>query len=125
MVKSSDSLFKKLQSTLILIVVLVILLGITFVVYKIYVSVMEGVNNAMSNRNIKVSKSSASIGVNSKTQESVVDSAQRYVYKAWENSRPPEDAEISRWIKLKEWKDRKRTVFSGSGTEAANSGWFN
>lgn len=121
--RHADSLWVRLQSSIILFLVLFAVGGVIFVTYKIFTSVRDGINKAMEAKNINVSRTSASIGVHSRSQQSVVDSAQRYVYKAWENSQPQEEAKVSRLFRLREWKDRKRDVYQGSGTEAANSGW--
>lgn len=121
--KHSDSIWKRLQSTAIMFIVLFTVCGIIFVTYKVFTAVQEGIAKAMESKNINVSRTSASIGVQSRSQQSVVDSAQRYVYKAWENSQPQEEAKVGRLFRLKEWKDRKRNVYQGTGTQAANSGW--
>lgn len=34
------------------------------------------------------------------------------------------DVKVSRMLRFREWKDRKRTVYTGSATEAANSGFY-
>lgn len=122
-VKHSDSLFRRLQSTIIFLIVLIVGCGITFLVWKTVTSVSQGIRDAFERKNINVSRTSASIAVKPRTQQAVVDSAQRYAYKAWENSQPQEDAKVSRFLKLRQWKDRKRSVYEGSGTEAANEGW--
>jgi hypothetical protein len=93
--------------------------------YRIFTAIKEGVQESMTSRNINISKTAANIGVPLRSQQSIVDSAQRYAYRAWENSRPPEDAKpVSRLFRLREWKDRKRNVYQGTGAQAANSGWF-
>lgn len=118
-----DSTFRRLRSTIILFAALAVAAVVLFLAWKVVSSVREGISNAFEKKNINVSRTSASVGVKPRTQQSVVDSAQRYAYKAWENSAVPPDAKVSRMLKLREWKDRKRHVYSGSGTEAANQGW--
>lgn len=125
MSKQTETLFQKLQSTIILFIVLGVVSSVLYVIYRIIKAIKDEFQESMSSHNINISKTTASIGVQSRTQESVVDSVQRYAYRAWENSRPPEDAKpMSRLFRLREWKDRKRTVYQGSGTQAANAGWF-
>ena len=125
MSKNNETIFQKLRSTIILLIVLAVVSGLLYVMYRIFMAIKEGIQEAMSSHNINISKTAANIGVQSRSQQSIVDSAQRYAYRAWENSQPPEDAKpVSRLFRLREWKDRKRHVYQGTGAQAANSGWF-
>ena len=95
MSKNNETIFQKLRSTIILLIVLAVVSGLLYVMYRIFMAIKEGIQEAMSSHNINISKTAANIGVQSRSQQSVVDSAQRYVYRAWENSQPPEDAKPS------------------------------
>lgn len=121
--KHGDSLLRRMQSTIIFVIVFAVICTVIFLTWKVTKAISQGIKDAFEEKNINLSRSSASIGVNTRSQQSIIDSAQQYVYKAWENSQTPEDANVSRMFKLKEWKDRKRHVYQGSGTEAANAGW--
>lgn len=121
--KKPDSTFRRLQSTIILFIVLAALTVIVWTTWQIFQSVLEAIDTKFQAHNINLTRTSASIGIQYRSKQSVVDSAENYVHRAWRKVQIPDDFKVSRLLKLRQWKDRKRNVYQGSGTEAANSGW--
>lgn len=122
-----DTLFRRLQSTIILFLVMGVLCFILHTTWGIIQSISKSFHQFAESKNIKISRTSANIGVRYRSKASMVDDTQRFAHRALmsviSGAGTGNSSSMSRILKLKEWKDRKRTVYKGSGTEAANAGW--
>jgi hypothetical protein len=126
-VQKPESLFWRLKSAIIVLLVGFILVSIIYVFYTVFQSVLENLDSRLQAYNIHITRNSARIHVPQLSRHELVDSTRRHVYNALSNLQPPPEesqGRLMRMIKLKEWKDRRRRVYKGSGTEAANMGWF-
>lgn len=121
--KKGSSILYKLQSTIILFILLAVISTILWITWGIILSICHSIDEKCGANNIRISKTSVSIGIKYRSKESVVDSAEQYAHRAWKGLEIAEDTRIHSFLKLHHWKDRKRHVYQGSGTEAANSGW--
>lgn len=126
-VQKPESLFWRLKSAIIVLLVGLILVSIIYTCYSIFQSVLKNLDSRFQAHNIYVTRNTARIQIPQLSHHELVDSSRRHVYKALSNLQaPPEESRgrLIRMMKLKEWKDRRRIVYKGSGTEAANMGWF-
>lgn len=146
--KSSQpvSVFTRLRLTVILIVFILVMIIITIICYNIYLEFCQKAAVYMQSQQIKYSPASSndnnendekrgfalSIPVRSFTRESVLENVSRLTHKALGNitsqNADGKEVELSlnvpRLFKFREWKDRKRKIYTGSATEAANEGFY-
>lgn len=128
-VHKPESLFWRLKSAIIVLIACLIIALILCVCYTIFQSVLKALDLRFQACNIYFTRNTACIFVPSLSHHELVDSSRRHVYRALSNLPPPPPeitkSRVVRMIRLREWKDRRRHVYKGSGTEAANMGWFN
>lgn len=120
-----------MKDVIILCIVLVVVAVILWVVWSIVKSIMEQTNRYLEEKQIQVSSTRASFSVNAVPREQIVDMAQRMTERAWRNSvsvdsndLPLAPEKVPRMMRLKEWQDRKRKVYAGTATQAANEGFY-
>lgn len=120
--KNPDSVLRRLQSTIILFVILTCLGFILFATWKVVSNVNDNFHERMRTYNVEVGYTGARVGVQYRSRESLVESVERRAHGAVKKAR---EREYDRrgLLRLKQWRDRKRTVYHGTGAEAANSGW--
>lgn len=138
------SIFTRLRSTIVLFVFIIVMVIITIICYNIYLEFCQKATVYMQSQQIKYSPASKndnhqndektgfalSIPVRSFTRESVLENVSRLTHKALGNitSQNSDGKEVSlnvpRLFKFREWKDRKRKIYTGSATEAANEGFY-
>lgn len=116
----------KLKSTIFLLIGLVVLCYIGYVCYQIFTGIMEQVNEYLGKKDIKLSKDKMHLSVKAVPRDQVQEYSERIARKAMNSmaANKATDDEIPRFVQFKEWKDRRRKVFHGTGCQAANEGFF-
>lgn len=130
----NDSLFQRLFSTIVLLIVLAVLGFVGFLCFQVYANLSAQTQEYLDERQIKVGKrgggGGVSIPVSHISKDKMGNYAQRVASTVFGNTASvdaqenPTNAKLSRMLRFREWKDRKRTVYTGSATEAANSGFY-
>lgn len=112
---------KKLQSTIILFVVLAVLAVVGYGCYKVAVGINDVVQEKLgNNKRVSIDSKGVNIKVKQRSHERTLDSAQRWAYKAWQNSKAPDEYDGP--LKFRETED-KRQVNLANATADANAGW--
>lgn len=135
----SQTTFQKLQSTIVLFVFLGFLLFIAFLCYQVYASITERTREELERRQIRINSDSdglttggarVSIPIKYMSPDKVGTYMQRFATKVVgsagvvDENEAPVEIKVPRYLKFREWKDRKRRIYEGSATEAANHGFY-
>lgn len=90
------------------------------VVWEVVENITESFQKFMRDNNMEFGHNRATIGVQYRARESIVESIEWRLHKMVKDTAVQGSGGM---LRLRQWKDRKRRVYEGSGTEAANSGW--
>lgn len=121
----------KFQSLAIFVVCAAAVCGVLWVVWRITMDIVGQTQAYFDSRQIKISSSNLSIPVKAVSRERIVEAAQRGATKAWlssanvdGNNEKLTPDKVPRMMRLREWKDRRRSVYGGTATQAANEGFY-
>ncbi|CAN6612031.1 hypothetical protein TRVA0_005S00408 [Trichomonascus vanleenenianus] len=110
-----------LKSEFVLILVLALLGGLCYVAYRFAIDVSRALSESMGkSKRFEISSKGINIKVKERNKETTLDSAQRFAYKAWQNSKAPDSYKG----RLK-YRDRTAAPINdaSSATKGANMGW--